>query len=87
MEVQLINNVMIVSGIQQSDSVIHIHTFILFQILFPFRLLWSTEQDSLCYKIGPRWLSILNIATCTCQFQTLSDYIKKLAIFCYNEHI
>ena len=36
MEVQLINNVMIVSGIQQSDSVIHIHTFILFQILFPF---------------------------------------------------
>ena len=30
------NNVVIVSGIQQSDSVIHIHVSILFQILFPF---------------------------------------------------
>jgi len=32
--VQLINNVL-VSGLQQSDSVIHIHVFFLLQILFP----------------------------------------------------
>ena len=29
----LINNVMLVSDVQQSDFVIHIHVFILFQIL------------------------------------------------------
>ena len=38
---QLINNVVLVSGVQQSDSVIHIHVSILFQILFPLRLLWK----------------------------------------------
>ena len=37
-------------------------TTILFKILFPFRLLQSTEQSSLCCTIGPCWLSILNIA-------------------------
>ena len=31
----------------------HIHLSILFQILFPFRLLQSTEQSSLCYTVGP----------------------------------
>ena len=35
----MINNVVLISGVQQSDSVIHIHVSILFQILFPFRLL------------------------------------------------
>ena len=39
--VELIYNVVLVSGVQQSDSVIHI--FILFQILFAFRLLWNIE--------------------------------------------
>lgn len=38
---QLINNVVLVSGVQQSDSVIHVHVSILFQILFPLRLLWN----------------------------------------------
>ena len=47
--VQLIYNV---SGVQQSDSVIHVHVSILFQILFPFRLLHNTEQCSLCYTVG-----------------------------------
>ena len=65
--VQLINNVVLV--IQQSDSVTHIHVSILFQILFPFRLL-HIEQNSLCYTVGPYWLSILNIAMCTRQSQT-----------------
>ena len=44
-------NVVLVSGVQQSDSVIHvciyiyiyIYIYILFQILFPFRLLQNVE--------------------------------------------
>ena len=60
------------SGVQQSESVIHIHISTLFQILFPYRSLQSIGQSSLCYTAGPCWLSILNIAVCTCQFQTPS---------------
>ena len=37
-EVQLMYNVVIISAVQESDSVTHIHTFILSQILFPYRL-------------------------------------------------
>ena len=47
---QLIYNAVLVSGVQQSDSVIHIRISILFQILFPFRLLQNIEQSSLCYS-------------------------------------
>ena len=65
----MIDNVVLVSGVQQGDSVICIHVSILFQILFPFRVLQSTEQSSLCYTGGPCWLSVLNIAACTCQSQ------------------
>ena len=43
--VQLINNVL-VSGVQHSDSVIHIYVSILLQILFPFRLLQNIGQSS-----------------------------------------
>ena len=71
----MINNVGSVSGLQQSDSVIHIDVSILFQILFLFTLLQSIEQSSLCYTVGPCWLSILKIAACTRQSQTqLRDY-------------
>ena len=55
--VEFINNVLLVSTAQQSDSVIHIHISILFGIIFPFRLLHNTEQSSLCYRVGPCWLS------------------------------
>ena len=41
--VQLIYNVVLASGVQQSDPVIHIHISILFQILFPYRLLQNIE--------------------------------------------
>ena len=37
---------------QQSDSVIHIHVSILFQILSPSRLLQRIETSSLCYAVG-----------------------------------
>ena len=63
----MINSVVLVLGAQQSGSVLHIHVSILFQILFPFRLLHNIEQRSLCYTVGPCWLSVLNIAVCTCQ--------------------
>lgn len=37
-------------------------------------LLQNTESSSLCYTIGPGWLSVLKIAGCTClsQIPTLS---------------
>ena len=64
------NNGVLISGVQQSDLVTHIHESILCQVLFPFRLLQSIEQSSLCYTVGPCWLFILNIFGCTCQSQT-----------------
>ena len=66
----MIYNVVLVSGVQQSDSVIHIHISILLQVLFPFRLLLNIEQSSLCYAVSPCWLSILSIVVCLCQSQT-----------------
>ena len=63
---QLIYNVFLVSGVQQSDSVIHTDISILFQTLFPYRLLQNTEQSSLCYTAGTCWLSILFIEMCIC---------------------
>ena len=45
--VQLINTVVLVSGEQQSNSIIHIYVSTLFQILFPFRLFYNIEQSSL----------------------------------------
>ena len=70
---------MLVSDVQQSDSVIHIHVSILFQILFPFRLLQNTEQSSLCYTVGPCRLSILNIVVCTCQSQSPNLSLPQLS--------
>ena len=51
---QLINNVVLVSRVQQSDSVVYIHI-----ALLPFRLSQYIEQSSLHYKVGLCWLSIL----------------------------
>ena len=44
------------------DSVIHVHVSILPQIALPPSLPHHIEQSSLCYTVGPCWLSILNIA-------------------------
>ena len=62
-EVQLINNVVLLSGVQQSDSVIHVS--IHFQIFFQVRLLQNFEQSSPYYTVGPCWLSILNTTVYT----------------------
>ena len=46
---------------------------------FPYRLLQNTESSSLCYTVGPYWLSILHIVMCiySSQLPNLS-----LAHFC-----
>ena len=56
---------MLVSGVQQSDSVM----YILFKILFHDGLLQDIEYSSLCFTVGPCWLSILYIVVCLCSFQ------------------
>ena len=68
--VQLINNVVIVSGRLQKDLAIHMHLSILPQTPLPSRLPHNIEQSSLFYTVGPCWLSILNTAVCTCPSQT-----------------
>ena len=59
--VEPINNVVVVSGGQQRNSAIHVHVSILHQTPLLSRLLHNTEQSSLCYTVGPCWLSILLI--------------------------
>ena len=46
-------NVVLVSDVQQSGSVINIHIFILLSDFFPHRVLWSVEQTPLCYSVAP----------------------------------
>ena len=53
----MIYNVVLISAVQQSDSVIH--TYILFHILFHYGLSQDIEYSSLCYPVGPCWLLIL----------------------------
>ena len=55
-------NVVLVSDVQQTESVTHIHISNNFQILFPYRSLQSIEQSSLCYTVGPYQLSTLYIS-------------------------
>ena len=61
---------MIVSGGPHRDSAIHIHVSILPQSPFSSRLPHNIEQSSMCYTVGPCWLSILNIEMYTCLSQT-----------------
>ena len=68
----MISNVVLVSGAQQSDSVIHVHVSIFFQILFPYRLLQNIEQSSLYYLVESCWLPILNTAVIQLVFMKLS---------------
>ena len=55
---------MLVSGVQQSVSITHIHILILSQILFSYSLSQSREWSSLCYTIGPWRLSIFYTVVC-----------------------
>ena len=66
---------MLVSGILQSDSIIYIMFY--FKILFPYRLLQNTEYSSLCYMVGPGWLSVLYTVV-HALFFLFSEYYLKL---------
>ena len=62
---------MLISAVQQSDSVIHTGTFF-FKILFHYGLLQDIEYSSLCCTAGLCCLSILNIIVCICESETPS---------------
>ena len=49
--VQLVYNDMLISGVQQSKSFIHTHISLLFQIVFPCKLIQKIEYSSLCYTV------------------------------------
>jgi len=68
-EIQLI--VVLISTVQQSDSVICIHVYIYiyiysFSYSFPYVLLQDIEYSPLCYKIGSCFLPILYTVVCIC---------------------
>ena len=54
-KLELICNVALISSLEQSDS--DTHTYLFFQVFYPYRLLQNTEKSSLCYTVGP-WLVI-----------------------------
>ena len=56
----------LVSAVQESDSVIYIHKCILFQVIFHYQLLRDTEYSSICYAVGLYCLSILYMVGCIC---------------------
>ena len=66
--VELIYSVLVLSDVQEIDSVIHtcIYIYILFNILVHYGLLQDTEHSSLCYTVGLCCLSILHIVVCIC---------------------
>ena len=66
--VYLTYNVVLVLGVQQSESVIHTHISILFRILFPYRPPQNMEQVSLSYTVGPCYLFILYIVVQQCVY-------------------
>ena len=63
-------NVALVSAVQQSESVIHIHMSPLFWISFPFGLPQRTESCSLCCAVGSHQLPTLYIVVYICQSQS-----------------
>ena len=78
---------------QVYSKVIQRYMYILFQILFHYRLLQDIEYSSLCYTVGP-FLSILYIAVCICQSQipnlslppsplvTINLFSMSVSLFC-----
>ena len=86
---QLINNIELVSGVQQSDLAIHVTISIIFQFLFPSRLLQHIDQSSLCYTVGPYWkkfrktirvgemlTSIPCLHVCMLSHSVVSDFLR-----------
>ena len=49
---------MLISAVQQNESVTHVHLSTFFKILFLYRSLQSIEYSSLCYTLSPYQFSI-----------------------------
>ena len=47
----MVYNDMLISGVRQSESVIHTHISLLFQIVFPYKLVQKIEYTSLCCTV------------------------------------
>ena len=84
--IKLIQNVVLVSGVQQNESVIHKHISIL-QFPFSYRSLQSVEQSSLCYTAGPYYLTSYLFYTqqcvcvCVCIHKSQSPNLSLLPVF------
>ena len=57
---------MLVSDVQQSESVIRIHISSLFKILFPDMSLQNNEQSSLCYTVQGTVLNLFSTSVTLC---------------------
>ena len=64
--IYLIYNIVLVSAVQKSDSVIHMDISIPSQVLFLCGSLENIEQSSLCYTIGSYRLSMLYLVVYIC---------------------
>ena len=55
-------------------------------ILFSFSLLWNIEQSSLCYTIGPCWLSLLNsnVYMSVPNSHNITFFFISLILFCFS---
>ena len=84
---------MLISAVQQRESVLHTHTSTVFQILFPHRPLQSIEYSSLCCTVGSYKLSILYTVVCMGQSQcppypqvTVILSSTFVTYFCFVDH-
>ena len=50
-------------------TLLYIREYAEYLTLFSYRLLQNTEYSSLCYSVGPYYLSILYIVVCICYSQ------------------
>ena len=88
---------MIVSSAQQRDPAIHTDVSNLPQIPLPSRLPHDIEPSSLCYTVGPCWLSILNVVVHTGRSQTpslslpltlhpvtINSFLKSVSLFLFQ---
>lgn len=66
-EIRLIYIVVLVSGVQHSDSgYIYTHIYVIFQIVFLYRLIQNIEYSSLCNTVRSYRLSVLYTVVCIC---------------------
>ena len=63
----LLYQVLLISAVQQSDSVVHIHAFLFKNLLFHYGLSWDSEYSSLCCTVvGLHCLSLPYVKACIC---------------------